>query len=183
MVRKPCASSTASDSRSPTSTRAVRWRTPPARAPRHAASTAARELKAIAPETHPEGQNWRPGGAPSQVLSWAVAGLAKAGTLSIIGVYPQTARTFPIGEAMNKNLTLRMGNCNHRRYLPELLQLVRSGAVDPARILTQQQPLLSAIDAYRAFDLRRPGWLKVELLPSGAPGVRAALLSTQSLLM
>jgi threonine dehydrogenase-like Zn-dependent dehydrogenase len=49
------------------------------------------------------------------VLKWAVEALAKAGTLSIIGVYPPTVRDFPIGEAMNKNLTIRMGNCHQGR--------------------------------------------------------------------
>ena len=37
-----------------------------------------------------------------QALQWAVEGLAKAGTLAIIGVYPPTMRSFPIGQAMNK---------------------------------------------------------------------------------
>lgn len=40
---------------------------------------------------------------------------------------PPTAQTFPIGLAMNRNLTTRMGNCNHRRYLPCLVGLVRGG--------------------------------------------------------
>jgi threonine dehydrogenase-like Zn-dependent dehydrogenase len=42
----------------------------------------------IAPKTNPKNGNWQPGRAPSQVLEWAVEALAKAGTLSIIGVYP-----------------------------------------------------------------------------------------------
>jgi threonine dehydrogenase-like Zn-dependent dehydrogenase len=64
-------------------------------------------------------------------LIWAVEALAKAGTLSIIGVYPPTVRSFPIGKAMNKNLTVHMGNCNHRQYIPLLIDMVRSGEVDP----------------------------------------------------
>jgi threonine dehydrogenase-like Zn-dependent dehydrogenase len=102
-----------------------------------------------------------------------VQSLAKAGTLAIIGVYPQTAKTFPIGEAMNKNLTIKMGNCNHRRYIPRLIELVRSRAIDPTKILTQQEPLVAAIDAYKAFDLRQPGWLKVKLEPAGTPAMDA----------
>jgi threonine dehydrogenase-like Zn-dependent dehydrogenase len=124
-----------------------------------------REQKEVAPKTNPEGGNWVPGDAPAQVLIWAVQALAKAGTLSIIGVYPPTARTFPIGEAMNKNLTLKMGNCNHRKYIPKLLELVRTGEVDPTAILSHVEPITSAIEAYRQFDLRKPGWLKVELEP------------------
>jgi threonine dehydrogenase-like Zn-dependent dehydrogenase len=127
----------------------------------------------------PDGDNWHPGGAPSQALEWAVQALAKAGTLSIIGVYPQTDRAFPIGVAMNKNLTMNMGNCPHRKYIPHLIELVRSGVVDPAGILTQHEPLTSAIDAFRHFDRREDGWIKVKLEPLGEPmavgaGVTAA---------
>jgi threonine dehydrogenase-like Zn-dependent dehydrogenase len=124
-----------------------------------------REVKEAAPKTNPDGNNWVPGDAPAQALLWAVDALAKAGTLSIIGVYPQQVRTFPIGMAMNKNLTLRMGNCNHRKYIPKLLELVRTGVVDPTAILSHVEPMGSAIDAYRNFDLRKPGWVKVELEP------------------
>lgn len=123
------------------------------------------ELQQIAPETNPQGSNWHPGDAPSQALTWAVGALAKAGTLSIIGVYPLTHRFFPIGMAMNKNLTINMGNCNHRKYIPTLVDMVRSGEVAPKQVLTQVEPLISVIDAYKAFDQRQPGWIKVELVP------------------
>lgn len=124
-----------------------------------------REVREVAPETHPEGENWVPGDAPVQALVWAVDALAKAGTLSIIGVYPHQMRTFPIGQAMLKGLTMNMGNCPHRKYIPHLLELVRTGAVDPLDLLTHVQPLTSAIEAYRSFDSRKPGWMKVELEP------------------
>jgi threonine dehydrogenase-like Zn-dependent dehydrogenase len=126
-----------------------------------------RDLEAVAPKTNPDGENWHPGDAPSQVLLWAVDALAKAGTLSIIGVYPETAMTFPIGRAMNKNLTLKMGNCSHRRFMPELIEMVRMRRIDPTVILTHKGPLVSALEAYKAFDRREAGWTKVELKPSG----------------
>lgn len=126
------------------------------------------EVGKIAPEQKPAGDNWHPGGAPSQAQRWAVDALAKAGTLSIIGVYPPNDGFFPIGMAMNKNLTIRMGNCNHRKYIPHLLELVRTGAFEPETILTQCEDLVSAVDAYKAFDKRQAGWMKVELLPGGA---------------
>ena len=123
------------------------------------------EVEQIAPETNPSDGNWNPGDGPSQAITWAVQGLAKAGTLSIIGVYPPSHRFFPLGMAMNKNLTINMGNCNHRKYIPTLVDLVETGAVDPEKILTQREPLTSAIEAYKAFDKRQPGWIKVELVP------------------
>lgn len=124
-----------------------------------------RQLSEVAPKINPKNGSWQPGDAPSQVLSWAVDALAKAGTLSIVGVYPQTATVFPIGAAMNKNLTVNAGNCNHRNYAPKLVDMVRNGMVDPATVLTQVEPIAGAIEAYRAFDRREAGWIKVELLP------------------
>ena len=124
--------------------------------------------KTVAPKSGAKGDQWHPGDAPDQVLDWAVEAVAKAGTVSIIGVYPERVKSFPIGKAMNKNLTLKMGNCNHRRYIPELVELVRTGALDPRAILTKVEPLTQAIDAYKAFDRREPGWVKVELMPQAA---------------
>jgi threonine dehydrogenase-like Zn-dependent dehydrogenase len=127
----------------------------------------AAERSTVAPDTaQDDGGLWRQGDAPSMALRWAVRSLAKAGTLSIIGVYPPQAQAFPIGEAMNKNLTVRMGNCHHRRYVPRLIDLVRSGVIDPVTMITELEPVSNAIDAYEAFDQRRPGWLKVELEPA-----------------
>lgn len=126
------------------------------------------QVAQVAPEQNPDGDTWVPGDAPSQALSWAVDAVAKAGTVAIIGVYPPTMQTFPIGQAMNKNLTLKMGNCNHRKYIPKLLDLVASGIVDPVKVLTQTEPMQDALAAYRAFDERQPGWIKVELEPTPA---------------
>jgi threonine dehydrogenase-like Zn-dependent dehydrogenase len=125
----------------------------------------AAEVDEVAPERDDTGE-FLPGGAPSMVLRWAVRSLAKAGTLGIIGVYPPQAQNFPIGEAMNKNLTVKMGNCNHRRYVPRLVELVRAGVVDPRTVITQLDEISDAVEAYKAFDDRRPGWLKVELEPA-----------------
>jgi threonine dehydrogenase-like Zn-dependent dehydrogenase len=122
------------------------------------------EVSKVAPE-RAAGSAFRPGNAPSLAVEWAIAALAKAGTLAIVGVYPSSMQFFPLGDAMGKNLTVKMGSCNHRRYIPALLQLVQSGAVDPMQILTQVEPLTDAIEAYKAFDRRQPGWMKVELEP------------------
>jgi len=62
------------------------------------------------PETNPQGGNWHPGNAPSQALTWAVQALAKAGTLSIIGVLDDIA-SFPwYGNEQEPDN--QHGNCN-----------------------------------------------------------------------
>jgi len=123
------------------------------------------EVKKVAPKQNPKGDNWHPGDAPSQALRWGVEVLAKAGTHGIIGVYPKSAEFYPIGEAMGKNLTIKTGDCNHRRYIPRLVDLVASGAFDPSQVLTEFEPVTDAIEAYKQFDQRSAGWMKVELTP------------------
>jgi len=123
------------------------------------------ELGEIAPGRDPAHGEWRPGSGPSQVLQWAVRAVAKAGTVSVIGVYPPNDRFFPIGNAMNRNLVVKMGNCNHRAITPRLVELVGNGSFDPLSVLTQREPITNAIEAYKAFDTREPGWIKVKLEP------------------
>jgi threonine dehydrogenase-like Zn-dependent dehydrogenase len=123
------------------------------------------ESRTVTPKRNDGDGHWIPGDAPTQALDWAVSALAKAGTLGVIGVYPPTDRFFPIGAAMNKNLIVKMGNCNHRAVTPELIERVRNGSFDPLRVLTTREPLMHVIDAYKAFDQRQPGWIKVALEP------------------
>lgn len=117
------------------------------------------------PHSH---EQWQPGDAPAQALEWAVEALAKAGTLSIIGVYPAGFDSFPIGAAMNKNIRMNMGNCHHRKYIPKLIELTLAGKVDPAKVLTQCEPLTDAISAFASFELHESGWIKVKLDPGKA---------------
>jgi threonine dehydrogenase-like Zn-dependent dehydrogenase len=123
------------------------------------------ELAQIAPETNSKNGNWVPGDAPSQVLRSSVELVGKCGTISIIGVYAEKSNTFPIGKAMNKNLKIVMGNCHHRAYIPYLLQMVESNVIDPTEILTQKEPITNIVDAYKQFDKRGPGWIKVAIKP------------------
>jgi threonine dehydrogenase-like Zn-dependent dehydrogenase len=125
-----------------------------------------KEVEQVAPDRHPHDGNWEPGDAPSQAARWAVEMVAKAGTIGIIGVYSPSVMTYPIGKAMNKNLTLKMGNCNHRAYIPKLVEMVRMGLVDPARIITRNEAMSDAIEAYEHFDRREAGWIKTRLRPA-----------------
>ena len=121
------------------------------------------EQERVAPRSAPAGGQWEPGDAPSLALRWATQAVAKAGTLGIIGVYPPQHESFPIGAAMNRNLTVKMGNCNHRKYVPGLLSKIAAGSADPPTVWTQQETIPTAPQAYEAFDRRDPGWTKVTL--------------------
>jgi len=121
------------------------------------------ERAAAAPDASPSGEQWVPGNAPSLAARWAVQAVAKAGTVGVIGVYPPGFSSFPFGEAMNKNLTVKMGNCNHRRYLPKLMGMVATGGFEPTEFITQHEQVASAVEAYETFDRREEGWIKTVL--------------------
>ncbi|SFO56296.1 Threonine dehydrogenase [Pseudonocardia ammonioxydans] len=109
---------------------------------------------------------WNAGDDPSLAASWAAEAVAKAGTIGVIGVYPPTARSFPIGTVLNRNLTVKAGNCPHRALIPELIDIVAAGTLDPGRGVTVRDGLADAVEAYRTFDTHEPGWVKVAIEPA-----------------
>ena len=66
---------------------------------------------------------------------------------------------------MNKGLTLQMGQCNVKRYMPHLLEHIRAGRLDPVALITHRFALADAPEAYRLFASRQGGVLKCLLLP------------------
>jgi threonine dehydrogenase-like Zn-dependent dehydrogenase len=118
----------------------------------------------VLPDAPSEDGPWTRGDAPMQALQWAVEAIAKSGTLAIIGVYPRRFEAFPIGKAFDKNLTVKMGVCHHRRYIPKLVKMVAAGEVDPSLAMSRQEKLFAATEAYQSFDRREDGWLQVELV-------------------
>jgi threonine dehydrogenase-like Zn-dependent dehydrogenase len=105
------------------------------------------------------------GAAPTQALTWAVECIAKSGTLAIVGMYPPRFESFPLGRAFDRNITINMGMCNHRRYIPKLMQLITSGAVDPTRVLPTRDRLLTAMEGFESLDAWKSGWMQVALMP------------------
>ncbi|WP_026065966.1 alcohol dehydrogenase catalytic domain-containing protein [Actinoalloteichus spitiensis] len=132
-----------------------------AEAPAWAAPEGFPEQRREITEPGVEGGDQLPPIAPSQASEWAVRAVAKAGTVGVVGVYPPTMDRWPIGTAMNRNLTVKLGNCNHRTHIPELLRMVRSGVVDPLASVTQLTDWDGVIRSYHTFDDKEPGWVKV----------------------
>ncbi len=100
-------------------------------------------------------------------LAWCIQTARKGGNVSIVGVYGPLWNLVPIGTAMNKGLTLRMNQCNVKRYVPHLLKHIREGRIDARRIITHRFPLARAPEAYHLFEKRARGCIKCVLLPHG----------------
>ncbi|MFT3770670.1 MAG: zinc-dependent alcohol dehydrogenase [Minicystis sp.] len=105
-------------------------------------------------------------GAPT-AINLSINAVRRGGTVSIIGVYGPPANLIPIGTAMNKGLVLRMGQCNVKRYMPQLLDHIRAGAIDAKGLITHRFALEEAPEAYRLFAGRRDGIIKCVLVPPG----------------
>jgi threonine dehydrogenase-like Zn-dependent dehydrogenase len=98
-------------------------------------------------------------------IEWCINTVRKGGTVVLVGVYGPPWNLVPMGTAMNKGLTMRMGQCNTRRYMPHLLEHIREGRIEPKRLITHRFPLSEVADAYRMFARKEDGCRKVVLKP------------------
>jgi threonine dehydrogenase-like Zn-dependent dehydrogenase len=106
-------------------------------------------------------------GAATAIV-WAIHAIRKGGNVVIMGVYGPPWNLIPMGTAMNKGLTFRMNQCNVKRYMPKLLEHIRSGRVDAKGIITHRLPLEEVADAYRLFAEKKDGCIKTVLIPPRA---------------
>lgn len=99
-------------------------------------------------------------------LRQAITCCRKGGTLSIPGVYGGLADKIPMGALMNKGLTIKTGQTHVHKYVPELLDLIRQGKIDPSFVVTHRVPLRDAPRAYKMFREKTDGCIKVVLDPA-----------------
>ena len=100
-------------------------------------------------------------------LNWCFHATRKGGTVSVVGVYGPPYNLVDFGTAMNKCQTIRTGQCSVRRYMPHLLEHIRSGRVDAKALITHRYPLEKASEAYHTFAQKQDGCIKPILLPHG----------------
>lgn len=102
-------------------------------------------------------------------IDWSIHTVRKGGNVVLGGVYGPPWNLIPIGTAMNKNLTLRMGQCNTKRYMPHLLEHIRQGRIDAKRIISHRLPLEEAPRAYEIFAGKLEECMKVVFYPGRIP--------------
>jgi alcohol dehydrogenase len=86
----------------------------------------------------------------------------KAGTVSVTGVYAERTEVH-MGVLWIKALTLHSGHANVIKHLDRVLELISSGELDPAPLVTHHMKLDEAPEAYRVYDQREA--LKIVLTP------------------
>jgi len=88
-----------------------------------------------------------------------------AGTLSIPGVYGGLIDKFPMGQIMNKGLTIRTGQTHVNRWTDDLLHRIEMGQLDPSFVITHERPLADGPELYKTFRDKQDGCIKVVLKP------------------
>jgi threonine dehydrogenase-like Zn-dependent dehydrogenase len=101
----------------------------------------------------------------STALQWAINAVKKGGIVSIVGVYGPTGNLIPIGNVVNKGITIRANQTSVKRLLPKLFEHVRAGRLNPKEIISHVIPLAEIADAYHIFSAKLDNCIKPVLVP------------------
>lgn len=104
-------------------------------------------------------------------IQWCINSVKKGGTVSIVGVYGPTANLIPIGNAMNKGLTMRMNQASVKRHLPRLIKHIQDGLIKPSEIITHRIPLEEIAEGYHMFSSKLDNCIKPLLIPPGGENI------------
>jgi threonine dehydrogenase-like Zn-dependent dehydrogenase len=100
-------------------------------------------------------------------LHAALKSARRGGTVSISGVYGGEMDPFPMMEVFDRQLQIRMGQANVKKWIPEILPLLDDPA-DPLGVMdltTHKVPLDEAPALYETFQKKEDGCIKVVLTP------------------
>ncbi len=101
-------------------------------------------------------------------LHWAINSVKKGGIVSIVGVYGPTGNLIPIGNVVNKGITIRANQASVKRLLPRLIEHIQEGRLSPKDIITHRVPLEEISDAYHIFSRKLDNCIKPVLIPPSA---------------
>ncbi|MBB5663652.1 threonine dehydrogenase-like Zn-dependent dehydrogenase [Rhizobium leguminosarum] len=87
------------------------------------------------------------------------------GIISIPGVYSGLVDKIPMGMAMNKGLSFRMGQTHVKRWTADLLRRIEDGQIDPSFVITHTVGLEQGPEMYKVFRDKQDSCIKVVLKP------------------
>ncbi|MGW4325157.1 alcohol dehydrogenase catalytic domain-containing protein [Nocardia sp. NPDC004573] len=100
-------------------------------------------------------------------LNSAIDIVRRGGTISVIGVYGGMRDPLPMRVLFDKQIQLRMGQANVKRWVEDIMPLLRDG--DPLGVdgfATHRLPLSAAAQGYADFQQKTDGTIKVVLDPT-----------------
>lgn len=114
------------------------------------------------------GIKWKIQAGAANALQWCINSVRKGGVVSVVGVYGPTLNMVPFGNVLNKNITLRAGQCNVKRYVPRMIEHIRAGHFKPSDLLTHRFSLEDVSDAYHMMSSKKDNMIKPILIPRAA---------------
>jgi glutathione-independent formaldehyde dehydrogenase len=115
---------------------------------------------------------------PTLTLNWLIGSVRATGKLGIPGAYfvgdpgapdeaaKQGKLELDWGTLWMKGLRLGTGQCDCKRYMRRLRDLIIADRANPSFIISHDLPLEDGPDAYEKFDRRVAGYTKVALHPA-----------------
>ncbi|MBA5707685.1 zinc-dependent alcohol dehydrogenase [Pseudomonas fulva] len=112
-------------------------------------------------------------GSSGKALRQCIAAVRRGGVVSVPGVYAGFIHGFLFGDAFDKGLTFKMGQTHVQKFLPELLEHIEAGRLQPELIVTHRLALEEAAMGYKMFDQKKDDCRKVILVPGATAGTLA----------
>ncbi|HBK45736.1 MAG TPA: glutathione-dependent formaldehyde dehydrogenase [Xanthomonadaceae bacterium] len=104
-------------------------------------------------------------GSSGVALRQCIAATRRCGTVSVPGVYAGFIHGFLFGDAFDKGLTFKMGQTHVQKLMPELLEHIGEGRLDPGVIVSHHISLEDAASGYEVFDKKQQDCRKVIMTP------------------
>ena len=98
-------------------------------------------------------------------LERCMSAVRRGGRVSVVGVYATRYDNYPLGQQMDKGVSLHIGQAPVHNYIDELLALVTDGKVRLDDIVSHVLPLSQAARAYELFCKKEDDCVKVVLKP------------------
>ncbi len=104
-------------------------------------------------------------GGSKSAIEISTQAVRKGGTVSVVGVYGARYNDYPLGDFFSRNITLKMGQCPAHTYIDRIIDYIEKGEFDATDIITHTLPLDKGEHAYKIFDHKEDGCIKVILKP------------------
>lgn len=104
-------------------------------------------------------------GSSGVALRQCIAATRRCGTVSVPGVYAGFIHGFMFGDAFDKGLTFKMGQTHVQKLMPELLEYIGEGKLNPDVIISHRLRLADATLGYEMFEKAENDCRKVVMTP------------------
>ena len=112
-------------------------------------------------------------------LRQAILACRKGGRVSIPGVYGGFADKFPIGQLMEKGLTVKSGQTHVQRFTKTLLAMIEEGKIDTTFLISHHASIEDAPQMYRNWHDKQNDYTKIVLKPGLPKGEVSRVAETQ----